>query len=129
MQVFGRSDISATGIAGGVERLLMVLDQRKTIHYEEKREVFVAYAEEELKHKAQNIASELRRKGYASETDLYSRDLRKQLAYASKHSGYVVIVAPKEHKENRCILKDLYSGKEEKVLYSELFKKLKDRLS
>lgn len=126
MQVFGRSDISATGVAGGVERLMMVLEQKEILSNTKKKEIFVAYATEDLKHKAQKIAAELRRIGYPAETDLYSRDLRKQFSYASKHCGYTIIVAPKEDKENRCIIKILESGKEETIEYKGLFTKIKE---
>jgi len=129
MQVFGRSDISATGVAGGVERLLIVLEQEKTAGQGKRKEVYVAYAGEALKRKAQGITSELRRRGYASATDLYSRDLKRQLAYASKHFKYTVIVAPLEDRQNICILKDLESGEEEKVSYDRLFERIKDKLS
>ncbi|MGQ9781291.1 MAG: histidine--tRNA ligase [Nitrososphaeria archaeon] len=129
MQVFGRSDISATGVAGGVERLLMALEQRRTLGQDKRKEVFVAYAGEALKRKAQNITSELRREGYSSATDLYSRDLKRQLAYASKHFRYTVIVAPLEDRQECCIIKDLESGEEEKISYSELFEKIRDKLS
>jgi len=127
MQVFGRSDISATGVAGGVERLIMVLEQKKVLSNTKEKEIFVAYATEDLKHKAQKIASELRKIGYPAETDLYSRDLRKQLAYASKHSSYTIIVAPKEDKENRCIIKNLENGKEDTIEYEGLFTKIKEQ--
>jgi len=127
MQVFGRSDISATGVAGGVERLIMVLEQKKVQSTTKKKEIFIAYATEDLKHKAQKIAAELRRAGYPAETDLYSRDLKKQLAYASKHCSYTIIVAPKEDKENRCIIKNLEDGKEDIIEYEELFTKIKER--
>lgn len=127
MQVFGRSDISATGVAGGVERLIMVLEQKKVLSNTKEKEIFVAYATEDLKHKAQKIASELRKLGCPAETDLYSRDLRKQLAYASKHSSYTIIVAPKEDKENRCIIKNLENGKEDTIEYEGLLTKIKEQ--
>lgn len=127
MQVFGRSDISATGVAGGVERLIMVLEQKRVLSNTKEKEIFVAYATEDLKHKAQKIASELRKLGCPAETDLYSRDLRKQLAYASKHSSYTIIVAPKEDKENRCIIKNLENGKEDTIEYEGLLTKIKEQ--
>jgi len=127
MQVFGRNDISATGVAGGVERLMMVLEQKENLSNAKKKMIFVANATEDLKHKAQKIAAELRRKGYPAITDLYSRDLKKQFAYASKHCSYAIIVAPKEDKENRCIIKNLESKIEKIVEYEGLTNKIKEQ--
>lgn len=124
MQVFGRKDLSATGAAGGIERILMVLEQKGKIKINKKRRVFVAFVTAELQKKAQRIVTELRKKGYSSETDIYSRELRKQLAYASKYSNYAIILAPKEDLENKCIIKDLETGNEEKIEYVKVFEKL-----
>ncbi|MEM3786866.1 MAG: ATP phosphoribosyltransferase regulatory subunit, partial [Nitrososphaeria archaeon] len=124
MQVFGRKDLSATGAAGGIERILMILEQKGKIKVNKKRKVFVAFVSTELKKKAQKIVAELRKMGYPAETDIYARELRKQLAYASKHSNYAIILAPREDLENKCIIKNLETGKEEKVEYAKIFEKL-----
>jgi histidyl-tRNA synthetase len=124
MQSFGRNDISATGVAGGVERLIMALEQRNALPHMRRGGIFVAYTTDRLKFKAQKITAKLRGSGYSTETDLYSRDLKKQLAYALKHSQYLVIVAPEEDRREMCILKDLQSGEEETVEYNKLSDKI-----
>ncbi|MEM4522053.1 MAG: histidine--tRNA ligase [Nitrososphaeria archaeon] len=124
MQVFGRKDLSATGAAGGIERILMILEQKGKIKVNKKRKVFVAFVTTELKKKAKKIVAELRKMGYPAETDIYTRELKKQLAYASKHSNYAIILAPREDLENRCIIKNLETGKEEKVEYAKILEKL-----
>ncbi|MEM3403504.1 MAG: histidine--tRNA ligase [Nitrososphaeria archaeon] len=124
MQSFGRNDISATGVAGGVERLIMALERRNVSPSISQKRVFVAYTTERLKFKAQKITAKLRENDYPAETDLYSRDFRKQLAYALKHSRYLVIIAPEEDKKQKCILRDLQSGEEETVEYDKLLEKV-----
>lgn len=124
MQVFGRKDLSATGAAGGIERMLMVLEQKGKIEVAKKKSVFVAFVTKELEAKAQKIVTELRRRGYPAETDVYSRELKRQLAHASKYSRYAIILAPKEDSENTCIVKDLETEEEEIVDYGRIFEKL-----
>ncbi|MGB9724996.1 MAG: histidine--tRNA ligase [Nitrososphaeria archaeon] len=124
MQVFGRSDLSATGAAGGVERMLMVLDQKGLTRIDKRKRIFVAFVTGELQNRAQTIVTELRKRGYAAEMDIYSRELKKQLAYASKYSSHTIILAPREDRENKCIIKDLETGSEERVEYTRIFEKL-----
>jgi histidyl-tRNA synthetase len=128
MQAFGRPDLSATGMAGGVERMVMAIEHNKKIERTIRQRVFVAYAKEGLKQKAQEITAKIRKRGYTTETDIYSRELRKQLAYASKHCNYVIIIAPKEDMEGFFILKNLKSGEEQKIAYNKILENKEGKL-
>lgn len=112
---FGRSDMGATGAAGGVERMASILLKKyadKKLH----RSVYVAYAREDLREKAINAVSLLRRKKIISEFDMSNKGLKKQLDEAAKR-GYMfaVILAPEEFAKNELIVRNMENGKEVKV--------------
>jgi len=122
--IFGRSDIGATGAAGGIERIVTVLQKQQIIERrKEKKSVYVAYTGEDLKQKASSIMSSLRRSGIASEFDMSGRTLKKQLEEASKR-GYtlVAILAPEELSKNELILRNMESGSETKVKLDDFTK-------
>ena len=114
-EAFGRKDIGATGVAGGVERIVMALRKNKVIGEVNVPLVYVAYAGDAMRHSALGLASTLRSKGVATEYDLLGRPLKKQLEDASIRNAVVaVIVAPQEFSDGAVIIKSLKEGKEEK---------------
>jgi len=111
--IFGRPEIGATGVAGGVDRTIIALKKRGAKKVCEQA-VYVAYVNKEVSGAAQKIASALRREGLAAEVDLGNRSLKKQLEVAAKrNTPYVIIVGPKELAANKVVLKDMRVGREE----------------
>ena len=111
--IFGRPDIGATGVAGGVDRTILALKKRGVKKVCE-RSVYVAYVNKEVSSAAQKIAAALRREGLAAEVDLGNRSLKKQLEVAAKrNTPYVIIVGPKELAANKVVLRDMREGREE----------------
>jgi len=123
--IFGRPDIGATGVAGGVDRTIIALKKlapKKTCE----RLIFVAYVNKDVSGAAQRIAATLRREGLAAEIDLSGRSLKKQLEVAAKrNTPYVIIVGPKELAENKVVLRDMREGREEVRSISETLDYLK----
>ena len=114
----GRSDMGATGAAGGIERIVSVLLKRGLADLKSlvKPRVYVAYAQEDLKQRAIIIASSLRNKGVAAEFDIAGRSLKKQLEEASKKDyTFTAIIAPEELAKNEVILKNMSKGSESKL--------------
>ena len=120
-EAFGRKDIGATGVAGGVERIIMALRRNGILVQRTLPLVYVAYAADEMRHAALEITSSLRESGLMAEYDLIGRNLRKQLDDASsKGAMAAVIVAPKEYSRSTVIVKSLVEGKEENYPLDEL---------
>jgi histidyl-tRNA synthetase len=118
----GRSEIGATGAAGGIERILSVLSKRGLGDLKSlaKHRVYVAYAQEDLRQRAITVASALRAKGIPAEFDIAGRSLKKQLEEASKREyASTAIIAPEEMAKNQLIIRDMKKGSENKVKFDE----------
>lgn len=99
---FGRDDLGAAGVAGGVERIVLamrrrgILDDRGTTRSggsASAPSVAVLYATPESGRTAARIASALRRCGIAAEFDIAGRGLKKQLGNASQRGIGLAIIA------------------------------------
>jgi histidyl-tRNA synthetase len=114
-EAFGRKDIGATGVAGGVERIVMALKRHGLLKQSPRSLVYIANATGDLRTKALELASALRTSGIAVDYDMLGRTLRKQLEYASnKGAEFVVIVAPNEIATGQVILRSMKDGTEGK---------------
>ena len=86
----------------------------------------MAAVNDSVRLKAAEIAAGLRKEGVSAETDLAGRALRKQFDYCnSRGIPYCVIAGPKELKDKQVVLRDMGTGKEEKVNLASLAGKLK----
>ena len=114
-EAFGRKDIGATGVAGGVERIVMALKRHSLLKQSPRPLVYIANATGDLRTKALELVSALRTSGIAVDYDMLGRTLRKQLEYASnKGAEFVVIVAPNEIATGQVILRSMKDGTEGK---------------
>jgi histidyl-tRNA synthetase len=124
-EVFGRKDIGATGVAGGVERIVMALKRHDILRQSTQMLVYVACAADDVRNRCVEIVSNLRATGIASDYDILGRSLRKQLDDASmKGAAFVVIVAPEEITAGRVIIKSMKDGIESKHAASNLVESL-----
>jgi histidyl-tRNA synthetase len=120
-EAFGRKDIGATGVAGGVERIVMALERHGILKQSTRLLVYVANATEDLRAKALELVSSLRGSGIAVDYDMLGRTLRKQLEYASnKGAAFVIIVAPNEIAKGQVILRSMKDGTESKYYVDSL---------
>ncbi len=126
-EIFGRSDMGATGVAGGVERTILALSKREETGVESKR-VFIGYVGEDMAGVAAEITSNLRRRGLPVDIEVSGRTLRKQLEYASKSASLFVIVGPGDYAERKVTLRDMESGAESKIPLEELEARLRSSL-
>ncbi|HXV51175.1 MAG TPA: histidine--tRNA ligase, partial [Nitrosopumilaceae archaeon] len=90
-KAFGREDLGATGVAGGVERIILTMEEQGIANLEQPKLVFVLYVNEEMQKHATSLASKLRQKGISIEIDLSGRSLKKQMEFASE-SKFAIIV-------------------------------------
>ena len=127
-KAFGREDLGATGVAGGVERIILTMEEQEITKLEQSKSVSVLYVNDEMQKHATSLASKLRQKGIPVEIDLSGRSLKKQMESASE-SKFAVIVAPKEFSSKSLILRNMEDGKEKHITVDELLKNPKSILN
>ena len=129
IEAFGRKDIGATGVAGGVERIVMALQRHGILKHQPRALVCVANATDDLRAKALELVSSLRTGGIAVDYDMHGRALRKQLEYASNQgAAFVVIVAPNEIARGQVILRSMNDGTETRYYADSLKEMLSEML-
>lgn len=113
-KAFGRSDLGATGVAGGVERIAFSLEKQGVVFGTKTPQVWVAFVNDELQKIALNVVSQLRQKGIRAETDLGGKPLKKQMEMAS-NSQFTIIVAPKEYSSKSVVVRNMKDGTEKQI--------------
>ena len=123
---YGGQDTQAVGISLGIDRLLDVLEEK--LAPDKGPKVFVIGVGKSLEEKALDLTQKIREQGINASMDLNSRGVSKNLDYANKlEIPFVTIIGENELKAKEFTLKEMSSGKETKVKFSDL-KKLKDKL-
>ena len=118
-KVFGRDDLGATGVAGGVERIILRLDEQGISCTPSSNTISVLYVNDELKSHAINCASKLRQLGISVNIDLTAKPLKKQMEMSS-NSKFCVIFAPKEFSEKQVVLRNMTDRTEKQISLDEL---------
>ena len=113
-KAFGREDLGATGVAGGVERIIFSLDKQGKVILERNTAVSVLFATEEMQNPAVKLTAQLRQQGIPANIDLAGKSLKKQMEQASS-SKYAIIVGPKEYAEGEIVLRNMNTGKENTI--------------
>lgn len=125
--IYGRQDLGATGVAGGVERAIIAYKFPNKIA----RKVFVAPvgSDQKLRTVANSIAAELRASGQAAQSDISGRSLRKILeTQSAAGTNAVIIVGEKELASDSVKVKWMETGEENLVRVSDLKKVVSERL-
>jgi histidyl-tRNA synthetase len=122
-ELFGLDGVSGVGISFGAERIFDILNQLDLYPKESLKStqiLFVNFGEKEVSH-IMSVISTLRSKGVSSEIFPDPAKMKKQMSYAdSKNIPYVAIVGETEISENTITLKDMVSGRQQKVSVEEL---------
>ena len=116
---FGRNDLGATGVAGGVERIILRLDDQGISYTMSGDTISVLYVNEELKPHAIQCASKLRKLGISVNIDLTAKSLKKQMENSS-NSKFCIIFAPKEFSEKQVVLRNMTDRTEKQISLDEL---------
>ena len=125
---FGRNDFGATGVAGGVERIILCLDAQNVSYIQSHDTVSVLYSNDELKLEAVRTASKLRSLGIPTNIDLNGKSLKKQMEISSS-SKFSIIFAPQEFSEKQIVLRNMVDRTEKRVSLEELITNPKDILN
>ena len=118
-KAFGREDIGATGVAGGVERIILTMQEQKIIPEVLGKRVAVLYVNDEMQKVANSIASLLRLNNIPTDIDLAGRNLKKQMDIAN-NAHLSIIVGPDELEEGIVVLKDMVNGTEGTISLEKL---------
>ena len=125
--VFGRNDLGATGVAGGVERIMLALENQNSTFKIQDDRISVLYVNDEMKPNAIKIASLMRENFIPTDIDLSGRALKKQMEQ-STNSKFVIIVGPDEFSKNMVVVRNMSDRNENQIPISELLEHIKNIL-
>jgi len=130
IKLFSRKDVPACGAAGGVERIINLLKERKiNVHQQGKSEVFFAQLGDSAKIRALKLLEEFRKSNFLTVHSLSKSSLAKQLLLADKLGmRYSLILGEEEAKKDSIILRDMKTGKQTLIKISNIIKEVKKRL-
>ncbi|MBT4134793.1 histidine--tRNA ligase [Candidatus Woesearchaeota archaeon] len=112
-------DLTGVGISIGITRLFDLVSDK--IKVNDSKVSVVGINTNPLE-----IVNSLRINGIVTNYDLNSRNLRSAMNYANKTgSNYVVLVGERELKSKKFVLRDMSSGKEEKLTINQIISKFK----
>ena len=126
-RAFGRNDLGATGAAGGVERIALLLEKQKVDTNLLESRISVVFVNSDMQKIAIGIASKLRLLGIPTDVDLSGKSLKKQMEIAST-SKRVIIVAPNEYANDLVIIRNMEDGSEKQVKLDVLLNNVKSSL-
>jgi histidyl-tRNA synthetase len=124
--VYGKRSIPATGVAGGIERLLISLEKAGVLpKHKEVGTVFVAAVNDDVRQHTLSIAAKLRDARIPSDVDVKRKSLAKQLEYANSLGiPYALIVGPQELKSSQFKLRDMKKRTEETLTLDEIITRI-----
>lgn len=118
-KAFNREDIGATGVAGGVERIILTMQEQNIIPEISQKRVAVLYINEDMQKVAHSIASLLRLNNISTDIDLAGRTMKKQMEIAN-NARFSIIVGPQELEQGNVVLKDMVNGTEGTISIEKL---------
>lgn len=120
-EIFGGEKVFSTGFAIGFDRILLAM-QKEGIEYKSKGiDAYVVPVSDDVRIKAVEITTMLRRSGVSCDMDIMGRKMSKAMKYASStRAKFVVIVGKNELESDSVTLRNMASGDQKIVLISEL---------
>ena len=113
-KIFGKRDIPATGVAGGVERLMISLEKANLFpKMKPVAKVFIATIQADANSEATKLAKRLRDRNIPTQIDLKERSLSKQLEYVNASGIPYLIVLGRRELESRVVKIKNMSSREE----------------
>ncbi len=113
----GGPDVGSVGFAAGAERILLALKEGAPAAA---LDFFAAAVTEELRPKAFQAVTELRRAGLSGDMDFEGRSLKAQMRSANRSGArYAILIGPEEAAKGMVKLKDMKEGAERLVTLDE----------
>jgi len=121
-RIYGKRDMPATGVAGGIERLMMSLERASL--FPKARTVptgYVVSVDDSARQRSWEIAHYLRGKGICVDFDLKRRSLKKQLEFVdSVGIPFAIIVGSRETARGTVMLRNMRKRQEQEIGVEEL---------
>lgn len=116
----------SVGVAMGLERALIVLEEEGLLRPQAKADVYIAYTGGDTQAEAMKLAREMRECGLAALIDIDGKSLKSQLKQADR-SGVkaVVVLGEDEIKSGTVSLRDMQSSEQRSVQRSAIISTLK----
>ena len=119
-KLLGGPEIPGVGWAGGIERLIMLMDDIKPLQ----NTIHLIIINESFKKYGLKVANQLRQKNISIHFD-YKYNLKKSLSKANQLGArYAIIIGEEEFQNNLCTLKDLNKNFQEKKTIENIIKDL-----
>jgi histidyl-tRNA synthetase len=127
-EVLGSEKVNTTGFAIGFDRVMLALESQDVKLPEEPLKVYIIPVGAEQRVKAFKLATKLRTSNLKCDVDLAGRNVAKNLAYAdSIKSERVLFIGEEELKDNSVLVRDMATGRQEKVNINNLVEHLKSK--
>jgi histidyl-tRNA synthetase len=131
--MFGKEQIPACGFSIGLERILVVMEERGMFPQklnESSADVLVTVWNEETIAESLKFAGELRKENLRVLVYPEADKLGKQFKYAAAvNMPFVCVLGESELAENKVALKNMQTGEQEKIFRVDAIKKLKELLN
>ena len=130
VKLLGRRDVPASGGAAGIERMVILMKEKKMrLPLARKSKIFLAQVGNLAKKKSLKLFEEFR-KAKIGVTESFSRDsLKTQLARADRAGvKYTLILGQKEALEGTIIIRDMETGAQKIVKLAKIVEEMKKRL-
>ncbi|MBS7359951.1 MAG: histidine--tRNA ligase [Oscillospiraceae bacterium] len=120
VEELGGASMPACGLAIGLERLLMAMEESGVpFPQEPKCNLSIVTAGEKALFKALEISSDLRANGYSVNIDTVGRSIKAQMKYANKIGAeFTVVIGDNELESDKAKLKSMEDGAETEVSLS-----------
>ncbi len=130
VELFGGDPTPAVGFAGGIERLVLLLEELERVSGSEGGlDLYIATIDDESKQAAMKLGRELRKVGLATEMDYLEKSLQGQLGYADRYDArYTAILGPREIENDELTLRDMESGDQVKVSLDNYVEEIVEKL-
>jgi len=129
--MFGKEEIPACGFSLGLERILVVMDERgmfpEDLQNASAADVMVTIWDENSAGESLKLANELRQAGLRVLVYPEADKLGKQFKYAAQiNASFVCVLGDDELKDNKVTLKNMRSGEQETISRGEIAAKIKE---
>lgn len=117
VELFGGDPTPAVGFAGGIERLILLLEELNRVDPgDDGLDLYLASLNDETKQRGAKLVARLRRSGVKAEMDYLDKSLQGQLGYADRYGAdMTAILGPEELSEDEVTLRDMETGDQTRV--------------
>ena len=122
IETLGGKPTPATGFAAGIERILLACENEKSFNVPEPAiDLYLVRIGDELESFVSELAGKLRKENLSVDFDYLKRSVKAQMREANKlNAKYVLFIGGDEFKEGMVNLKNMSTGKEEKVAINQI---------